>query len=55
MTNDRIGRRVAPLHDNGGFPMPLDAMIVVAAVLAGFAVFAGTLAYVSVVTARPGR
>jgi hypothetical protein len=28
--------------------MPLDALIVVSVVIAGFAVFAGTLAYVSV-------
>jgi hypothetical protein len=35
--------------------MPVDAMLVVAAVIAGFAVFAGTLAYASAVTARIGR
>jgi hypothetical protein len=35
---------------NGGFIMPLDAIIVVAVVIVGFAVFAGTLAYVSATT-----
>ena len=35
--------------------MPADAMIMVAMVITAFAIFAGTLAYVSVITARLDR
>jgi hypothetical protein len=35
--------------------MPLDAMIVVAAVITVFAIFAGALAYASVIAAGAGR